>query len=675
MEIRKRLVRSSDLTSNFSLSHLFPYLSFLLIILIFTPLLLRIENNNIKHVPSINGTWDLSDASFTDTIYYLGRPFEILEGFHTPEEFTRLQNQVILSHGNFPNTLTYRILVHLPDDIMYTFTKTMTGDSYKLFVNGTPMACISDDRINHNSSRITITATPVNGVVEIIHQITNGSLLNPDYYENWFVGNQMVLSHLRTFDYLQSIIIGCFLILTVIFLFLSILQLCNWKSTYKNQTFRFMNIYFALFSLLWGVRTGLTGSAILLEMVPMFTWMQRTRGELVLIACTVVLLIFITNELFHNIVSSFFRWYVIIMNVIFIILFAFAPITQVRVAVGSYILFSTIISLYLLIQIILHLRSNKTDVFAQYQLLFLIGYSTFSYLLIRNTLNYLGLYVIPPIRNPEELVPHSVEMLSFNIIMLVMALLMATSIFFEADRIVRSLREAASKHDILIESYQVKERLQSELIATISHEARTPLAVLSSYSMMIAMELKALHLDEDITSSLDVIVTESKRVADLIENLNKITIQNNTTEEVDFDLSDLIEQVVTLYKRAFNSENIEFDSHIEDHLFVFGFPEQMSQVLFNLLQNAKNNTTSGKISVFSKRVEHEIVTEVIDTGCGISRQDLPKVWNKGFSRCGSSGLGLFLCKEILSQHKGSVDIFSELDQGTHVVFRLPFYEV
>ena len=656
------------------IKHLLPYLSFLLLALIFTPMILQIQRTDVKLIPSTNSTWDLSDAYFDHYIYYLLRPVQILEGFHTPEEFTELEEQAFLSRGNFPNEATYRVRIHLPSNQIYTFTKSMTGESHQIFINGVPVNNKQNLENSASSSRITLTIIPEDGWVEIVHQVSNVTLVNPDDYENWFVGTQSILAHIRSFDYIQSIVMGCFFILSIMFLYISILQIRSWKAIYKDSPLRYLGLHFAMFCLVWGIRTGITGSAVMLDIIPQISWVQRIRTELILNAITVILLVLITNHIFQDIIKKVYMWTFLIINTLFISFFVFAPMNHMRLAVGMYVIFYTFVNVFILIRASIYLNMKQKDQFIQYQVMFLIGFVIFFYLLMRDTLNHLGIYLLPPIVDSELLNSLDMDVIVFNLSMLIMALFMATTVIFETDRVIRNFSEASRQHKLLLESYSIRDNIRNEMIATISHEARTPLAVLSSYSMMIAMELKELDLDEEVTSSLDVIVSESKRVADLIENLNEISLQNVKREtSTIFYMDELVNQVVKLYKRTFNSEEIEFQYHIEEKLKVVGFPEQISQVMFNLLQNAKNHVKRGKIIVNSKRIDSYIITEVIDDGYGIPRDNLLKIFQHGFSTNESSGLGLPICKEIIQNHGGTIEVRSTIDEGTKVTFYVPEY--
>ena len=218
--------------------------------------------------------------------------------------------------------------------------------------------------------------------------------------------------------------------------------------------------------------------------------------------------------------------------------------------------------------------------------------------------------------------------------------------------------------------------LQMELMNTIFHEVRTPLAVLASYSSLVALELKSKNGDERTIADLDKIVEEAKRVSNLMDSMNRIALNGEKSKKrVKLDLGELIEKTAGLYQHIFEQNNIKMELVLADELFVFVSPEELTQVLFNLLKNAKDHIEEGKVSIIAKKENDEIIVTVSDTGSGIPSELLPELFNRGVTTNKfGMGIGLAICKEIIEAHNGVIIIESELAgrrKGTRATFTLP----
>jgi signal transduction histidine kinase len=229
-----------------------------------------------------------------------------------------------------------------------------------------------------------------------------------------------------------------------------------------------------------------------------------------------------------------------------------------------------------------------------------------------------------------------------------------------------------------IESLAHIDKMKTELMETISHETRTPLAVLASYSGLIAMQLKRQGLGEKFTGSLDKIVSEAKRIAELIGSLQLVTLSEKAVEKrLYLDLSNLITQTGSLYQHIFERRGVKMEIVAEKNLRVFGSPEELTQVLFNLLQNANNHTEEGKVTITGevKEVGGEpmVMVKISDTGSGIEAKLMSDIYNRGvFGSSGGKGIGLAVCKKIIDAHDGTISIESEEQKGTTVCISLPF---
>ena len=228
------------------------------------------------------------------------------------------------------------------------------------------------------------------------------------------------------------------------------------------------------------------------------------------------------------------------------------------------------------------------------------------------------------------------------------------------------------------------DKMRADLIANVTHETLTPLSVLSVYSELVARELRNKDIDEQTAKDLESISDEALHIASLLDELNCNTGNlSNRLVKTWLDLSELVRTTVRLYVLIVRRTGSSLETEVHDSLpSVKACTGEITQVLFNLIQNAHKHTVNGLISIKLSLAEGFVKTEVSDTGVGIPPDLLSKVFERGVSGNNANdkdgkpgtGLGLALCKEIIESHGGVIEIESKLGKGTRVWFTLPIWE-
>jgi signal transduction histidine kinase len=216
--------------------------------------------------------------------------------------------------------------------------------------------------------------------------------------------------------------------------------------------------------------------------------------------------------------------------------------------------------------------------------------------------------------------------------------------------------------------------LKTDLMTTISHETRTPLAVISSYTELIAMELRALGVNEQHTKDLDMVSDEIQHIARLMEEMQDFSrLKSEETGKTLTSLTDLIHQTARLYRHILERRKTKLIVELPETLpSVYINPGELSQVFYNLLQNARNHTQNGEVTITARTINNGTYIEasVADTGEGIPPELLPRVFERGVTgREIGTGIGLAVCRDIIISHGGEIKIESE--KGTSVRFTLP----
>ncbi|MBE5940626.1 MAG: HAMP domain-containing histidine kinase [Lachnospiraceae bacterium] len=220
------------------------------------------------------------------------------------------------------------------------------------------------------------------------------------------------------------------------------------------------------------------------------------------------------------------------------------------------------------------------------------------------------------------------------------------------------------------------ETLRTDFIANVSHELKTPLAVMQNYGTMLA----APDLPEEKRQEYaKAIVAASRRLADLITNilkLNKLENQQIVLTAKPYDLGEQLCECFIAFEELWERKGVEIDTDIEDDVIVNTDSEMLSLVWNNLFSNAfKFTEAGGQVSVSLKTEGNLAVVKVSDTGCGISKEVGAHMFDKFYQGDTShatqgNGLGLALVKRVIDITGSDISVESEIGKGTTFTVKL-----
>ena len=222
------------------------------------------------------------------------------------------------------------------------------------------------------------------------------------------------------------------------------------------------------------------------------------------------------------------------------------------------------------------------------------------------------------------------------------------------------------------------EKIKNDFISSVSHELRTPLTAIRGWGETLMGG--GADLDQDtLRKGMHVIMDETERLSSMVEELldfSRMQSGRLALEEERLDaVAELSDAVLIFTERAKKENKSLIYEEPEFFAPVMGDRNRLRQVFVNILDNALKYSDSGDtITVLAKLEEGRFAVTVSDTGCGISREDLPMVktrFYKGHTTRRGSGIGLAVADELIRMHKGSLQLESEKDVGTTVRITLP----
>ncbi len=210
------------------------------------------------------------------------------------------------------------------------------------------------------------------------------------------------------------------------------------------------------------------------------------------------------------------------------------------------------------------------------------------------------------------------------------------------------------------------------LAAGVAHEVNTPLAGISSYVQMLQRKLPESDPRRPI---LEKIEKQTFRASSIVNNLLNFSRQQ-ASEMQPVDINAVVNETLTLAELPLSKRKVRVETVLDETLpQAWGDPGKLQQVLMNLVLNARDSMPSGgNLNIRTARQNGEIVLEVADTGAGIPKDQIHKIYDPFFTTKGTgrgTGLGLSVTYGIIQEHRGTITVRSESGSGTCFRVALP----
>jgi PAS domain S-box-containing protein len=222
---------------------------------------------------------------------------------------------------------------------------------------------------------------------------------------------------------------------------------------------------------------------------------------------------------------------------------------------------------------------------------------------------------------------------------------------------------------------------KDKFFSIIAHDLKTPFNAIIGFSELLVVQVKNKDYDE-AEKYAEIIQHSSQRAMELLRNL--LEWSRSQTGRMEYhpeqvNLVQIINDTLTLLRDCSEQKTISIFRKLPDHIQVFADKDMISTILRNLISNAiKFTSPCGDIVLAAEQKQDELIISVKDTGIGIKKEDLEKLFRIDVSHSTTgtlnekgTGLGLILCKDFVEKHKGRIWAESEPGVGSTFYFTIP----
>ncbi len=214
-------------------------------------------------------------------------------------------------------------------------------------------------------------------------------------------------------------------------------------------------------------------------------------------------------------------------------------------------------------------------------------------------------------------------------------------------------------------------RIKADFVTNASHELKTPLTAIRGY-------LELLREEPGNVRYLDVVERNVDRLIALSSDISLLSRLENTAPEIELvDVSEMEHDLAELFDKQGHETGVALRFSVDSEgRFLYGDRLMLLQMFINLIENAYHFTQAGTITVSAAADDLHVILSVSDTGQGIPAKDLPRIFERFYSRASDhgrpgTGLGLAIVKRIVLAHNGTIDVESTVNKGTTFVIHIP----
>ncbi len=219
-------------------------------------------------------------------------------------------------------------------------------------------------------------------------------------------------------------------------------------------------------------------------------------------------------------------------------------------------------------------------------------------------------------------------------------------------------------------SLEMQESLRKKLTANIAHELRTPISAMRGE--LEAMIDGLIPVDSENLQSLHAEIGRLRKIIEGIEELAQAEASSRYMSKKSFSARPFMEGIYSRLKLLFDEKGVALELVCDEVICINADPDRLSQIMINLLSNAlKATDRGGSVQILVSHGAGTVI-EVRDSGKGISKEDLPFIFERFYrGEKGGLGIGLTIVRELVEAHGGRIEVQSERNAGTAFRVELP----
>ncbi len=286
---------------------------------------------------------------------------------------------------------------------------------------------------------------------------------------------------------------------------------------------------------------------------------------------------------------------------------------------------------------------------------------------------------------------------AYIIALVLFAFLSILSVIFWENRRRASVINQKLENEVLQKTKELNEakeqaeaanRAKTDFLANMSHEIRTPLNAIIGITEIISQS----SIEDEHKRSLSKVMSAANLLLSVLNDVldfSKIEANKIELESTQFDLKEIAENITSMYSEKSRNKDVEVRLEVDDtfHPWVEGDPVRVQQIIMNLVSNAYKFTEKGSVSIHlntvnSKELGDIYLIQVVDTGIGIPKNKLDKLFNAFVQadvstnrQYGGTGLGLAICKKLAQIMGGDIEVQSQVGLGSTFNVYLPLKSV
>jgi len=223
-------------------------------------------------------------------------------------------------------------------------------------------------------------------------------------------------------------------------------------------------------------------------------------------------------------------------------------------------------------------------------------------------------------------------------------------------------------------------QLQSNFVSSVSHELKSPLASIQLYLETLKYQKVS---SEEAQDFVEIMLSDTERLSDLIDNILESSKSDPKSMQLQFALVDvvaLLQETISHHQKLFEDKQCDIQLKFNDHVKISIDERAMRMVFNNLIANALRYSPSATVLTIEVRQDKKFcIIDFIDEGFGFDKKELKKVFKKFYRvhneetyNIEGAGLGLYISRQIIKNHKGEIKVFSEgRGKGTRFMLCLP----